>query len=309
MKYNIVFVHGIAQEGKDPDVLKNEWIDFLNRGLASNDPPLPPVDPATVRFPYFGDTLKQLADGVQLSEVSDIALRGGLEASDDAMQFLFDIFEEIRKSQGMSDESISDATGGGVSQLGPENWRWIRAILQRLDENPRLSAATIALTFYCVFQYVTNGTVRARIDRGVAEAFSSNRPTVVVGHSLGSVIAYTLLLREGTQCGWNVPLFITLGSPLAINAIRERAPGIANVTNNCIPECVDSWLNGLDPVDVVALRPLTSEYFRLSPASGSIENIEMQNWTRNHHSIGGYLTDPRVAKRIHDVCVQQPKLL
>lgn len=304
--FEIVFIHGIKQEGKDPDQLKAEWIEYLNQGLAGNDPPLPPIDPEAIRFPYYGDTLKQLAEGRAFADIPDVLLRGDLQISEPARRFLFDVLEEIRIAEGFADDAISDMTGVQVAELGPENWRWVRAILQRLDENPQISAKAIALIFYSVFQYLTNGVVRARIDAGVAQAFTSGKPTIVVGHSLGSIVAYTLLLREGQRRNLNVPLLITLGSPLAINAIRERAPDLANVGGNRIPECVRSWLNGMDPTDVVALRPLTPEYFRLSVPGTSIDNIEIDNRTSNHHGIGGYLNDPRVAKRIYDAAIQQP---
>jgi surfactin synthase thioesterase subunit len=50
-------------------------------------------------------------------------------------------------------------------------------------------------------------------------------PTVVVGHSLGAVVSYCLLRRDGDANRWAVPLYVTLGAPLAVTAIK-KAPTV-----------------------------------------------------------------------------------
>lgn len=130
---------------------------------------------------------------------------------------------------------------------------------------------------------------------------------VVVGHSLGSVVAYTLLRREGApdyDAGppkWQVPLFITVGSPLAVNAIMTLVPSVSGAGGNRTPECVSAWFNAMDPRDAVALYPLDNAHFRLTPDTPAVENkTDVDNPTPNRHGISGYLGDPVVAKRIYD---------
>ena len=43
--------------------------------------------------------------------------------------------------------------------------------------------------------------------------------TVVVGHSLGSVVAYSVLRND--RRALKVPAFITVGSPLGVRALRD----------------------------------------------------------------------------------------
>ena len=117
-------------------------------------------------------------------------------------------------------------------------------------------------------------------------------PTVVVSHSLGTVVAYNLLKREGKQNGWVTPLFVTLGSPLAVKAIRKA------VAPNRHPEGVGTWFNALDERDVVALYPLNDAFFPTDPA---VENkTDVDNPTENRHGIEGYLADPVVAAKIYE---------
>ena len=143
-----------------------------------------------------------------------------------------------------------------------------------------------------VYQYLNNPGVRDKIEGGVRKALQRGRPTVVVSHSLGTVVAYNLLRREGKDQGWKVPLFVTLGSPLGVEAIRS---GLAPIE---YPSCVGHWFNAMDERDVVALYPLTPDRFDVEPAIENKTNV--QNHTENRHGIAGYLDDAEVAKRIYE---------
>ena len=112
--------------------------------------------------------------------------------------------------------------------------------------------------------------------------------TVVVSHSLGTVVAYSVLGSDPRRL--KVPLFVTVGSPLGVRAIRDQLRPLR------YPSLVDGWYNAFDTRDVVALYPLDGTNFPVVP---SIENNSaVKNHTDNRHGIDGYLDDPAVAKRI-----------
>ena len=85
----------------------------------------------------------------------------------------------------------------------------------------------------------------------------------MVGHSLGSVVAYEALCAHPE---WPVRALVTLGSPLGIrNLIFDRllpapAAGARGEVRGAWPGGVRSWVNVADAGDVVALvkdlRPL-----------------------------------------------------
>ena len=50
MAAGLVFIHGRAQEGKDPAALKKDWIRFLQDELARNGKQLP-ITEGQIRFP------------------------------------------------------------------------------------------------------------------------------------------------------------------------------------------------------------------------------------------------------------------
>ena len=52
---------------------------------------------------------------------------------------------------------------------------------------------------------------------------------------------------------------------------------------------------------MVALYPLNAKYFPVTPAIDNKANVD--NPTPNRHGIIGYLSDPEVARRIHDALI------
>ena len=293
---NLVFIHGRSQQDKDSIALKAEWIEAFAKGLGKSGLPVP-IDESAIHFPYYGDTLAGLVAGKPANEIAEVIVRG--ENADAAEQsFQFEILREIQKAQEefLTDEQVAALAGAEVIQKGPLNWGWVRAILTGIDHHvPFGSSGSIALFTKDVYQYLKNPGIRDAIEAGVRQAMSS-APTVVVAHSLGTVVAYNLLRREGASKGWNVPLLVTVGCPLAVTAIRKwLAP-------NGHPECVGQWFNAMDSHDIVAIAPLDEPHgWDISPA---IENkTDVNNQTSNRHGISGYLSDPVVARRIYDALV------
>jgi hypothetical protein len=295
----LVLIHGRSQERKDATTLKGNWIEALRRGLDKQGLSLSIVD-ADVRFPYYGDTLDQLVNGVPGGgEPAEVIIRGLEETGDTAeQQFVDAVLEEARQKAGITDAEVRQAgveagvVEAAVIDRGVRPTKWMHAVLKALDKHvPGASAPTLALVTRDVYQYLRNPTIRTTIENGVRQALRPGVPTVVIGHSLGTVVAYNLLRREAASNGWRIPLFVTLGSPLGVSAIRDALKPI-----NRPP--VDAWFNAADARDVVALWALAAPQFRVDPV---VENkMDVVNHTDNRHGISGYLDDPVVAKRIHD---------
>jgi hypothetical protein len=297
MTKQLVLVHGRSQEHKDSKALKVEWLDALAEGLAKSSLKLPIAD-SDVRFPFYGDALYDLTNGKSADAAAEIIVRG-TDADADEQRFTRSVIEEIRQKANISDAQLAQAAGEEVVRRGPQNWEWFQGILQAIDRYvPHGSGTSIALFTRDVYQYLKNSAIRQKIEDGVSQAITPGVETVVVSHSLGTVVAYNLLRREGHLRGWKVPLFITVGSPLAITEIRKTLKGFA--PTRC-PECASAWFNAMDERDVVALYPLSTARFPLDPLNPAILNkTDVRNRTRNRHGIAGYLDDKEVAKRIYD---------
>jgi hypothetical protein len=290
MARELVFIHGRAQEHKDAVKLKSEWVEALKSGLGKSGLQVPTTD-KSIRFPYYGQTLYDLIHDV--ADAADVIVRG--DTPEDEKQFFLDMLEELRTQEGITDAQIRAELDAEVIERGPLNWEWAQGILSALDKHvPGASERSIAIATRDVYQYLFNPVIQKKIDTGVRQAFSSTREAVVVAHSLGTVVAYKLLKEQGENQRWNVPLLVTLGSPLAVQAIRKR------LMPHQHPPVVGHWFNAMDERDVVALYPLDATHF---PVDGIENKTDVDNHTKNRHGIGGYLDDTTVARRIHDALV------
>ena len=294
MTKKLVFIHGRAQQRKDSKALKQEWIASFREGLRKNGLSLP-IEEEDIRFPYYGDTLEQLSAGHDPADAAKVIIRG--PESEREREFIQDVIAEVKAKAGITDAEVLTEMGAELLEKGLVNWEWVQGILKVIDRKvPFGSGASVALATKDVFDYLTKAAVRTMINSGVREAIQGNESTVVVSHSLGTVVAYNILREVKESEGWDVPLFVTLGSPLAVTRIKQSIAPIV------FPACVGSWFNAFDERDVVALYPLESPHFDVNPTITNKKDIK--NHTENRHGISGYLEDAEVAKRIHDELVK-----
>jgi hypothetical protein len=281
----LVFIHGRAQEGRNPKEVLEEWVSALESGLDKSGLKLS-IDPSAVVLPYFGDKLFNLTKN--LGEIDETAIARGSPTIDPILAFQAAALEDIRRSAGISDAEVQALVEGDATSLGPENWPWVMAVVRAIDRwRPGTSANAIELLLRDVYVYCTRRGVADAIDE-VVRADIVPEPTVVVAHSLGTVVAYNILRNDPRSL--QVRALVTVGSPLAIRAVRKNLVPLKSPKT-------EAWFNAFDPRDIVALNPLNAANFPVIP---EIENkVDVDNFTDNRHGISGYLSDPAVARTIH----------
>jgi pimeloyl-ACP methyl ester carboxylesterase len=285
----LVFVHGRDQQGKKPNELKKAWLDTLAKGLSAQRLAL--ANTVETAFPFYGDVLDQRVKGLDLPVGDEIRTRGGA-IDPEYQQFRGEVIEEIRQRANISSTEVDAEYGNNPKRKGPLNWEWVQAILRVLDRNvPELGSAVVEAFTRDVYVYLKHEDIRAAINKIVSDAITTDK-TVVVGHSLGSVVAYDALRKDKRPL--NVPLYVTVGSPLGLELIRAKLSPIK------FPKpTVKKWLNAFDQRDVIALYPLDQENFDVSPDQIE-EFMGVNNSTSNRHGIAGYLDDATISKRILD---------
>lgn len=294
----LILIHGRAQENKDAAALKQEWIAAWKKGLAKTGRTIP-ISDADIHFPYYGDTLIQMVGGKSEAEAAKVIIKGAGQPDAAEQEIMREMITEIALRKGIAEVDIratlaeDPLANAEAIEKGPLNWRWVQAILSTLDKIEPLSARLVALVTADVAKYLANPAIHQAVNQGVLNAFTAHQDAVVVAHSLGTVVAYNVLMsRPHPFAPVAAPLFVTLGSPLAVNAIKSR------LRPHTFPKPVGQWYNAMDPDDVVALYPLTNKHFL---TGGTIVNHDdVDNWTDNQHGIAGYLDDAQVAKRIFD---------
>lgn len=284
----MVLVHGINQQGKNARKIHDDWLGTLRATYARHGPD--PLDKLSrIDAAFYGDTLEQLSSAKVTSQA--IAL-GAEEASDDFDEFAVDALTEMALRMGATEAQIqAEVAATVVAQGAGLHKKWVKAV-GRVIETVSPFRGTLALRVLGqAHAYIRNQHVHDEVNKLVRPLFEDDEPAIVVSHSLGTIVAYSLL-REFARNGRprQSPLLVTLGSPLGIDSVRKGFP-----KPRTRPDNVQRWVNGTDPEDFVALRgELTKDNF-----GPGIENYpDFENGYDDPHSIAGYLSDPRIAKAI-----------
>jgi hypothetical protein len=116
----------------------------------------------------------------------------------------------------------------------------------------------------------------------------SNETLVVIGHSLGSVIAYEALCRAQSP---EINTLVTVGSPLGIRNVVFDALTPKPVNGLGTWPHVKRWVNVADRGDIVALQK------SLAPQFGPVEDKLVYNGWHSHDAIR-YLNSGEVGEAI-----------
>lgn len=285
----MILVHGINQQGKSSQKILDEWLSSLHATYATlgYDDPLGKL--SRIEAAFYGDTLEQLSSVKVKSEA--IAL-GAEEAPEDFDEFAVDALREMALRMGATEAQIeAEVSETAVAQGAGPHKKLLKAIARVIETVSPLHGTLALRVLGQAHAYIRNQHVHDEVNKLVRPLFEDDKPAIVVSHSLGTIVAYSIL-REFAKKGRprQSPLFVTLGSPLGIDSVRRGFP-----KPRVKPDKVVRWVNGADPEDFVALRPeLTNDNF-----GPGIENYpDIENGYENPHSIAGYLSDPRIAKAI-----------
>jgi hypothetical protein len=285
----LLLVHGRSQGGLDPNKLSDDWQAALRTGLIASGRTLPAG--VKVDFPFYGDVLDDFARQFDLTE-DEVATKKGVGAADEFAEFARQIALQAQDRQHISDAEVrADIVarhGPDAVSKGPENWEWVQSIISILDRlSPQATEKTFSLFLRDVFLYTRRNIVKKAINKIVADKLTDD-PTVVVAHSLGTVVIYNVLAAANKP---TVSGLVTLGSPLGIRGISGSLD--TPLRNIAGPK---GWFNAYDERDVVALNPLDASTFKVDPAI--VNDNSLKNETSNHHGISSYLDKAVVAQHI-----------
>ena len=126
-------------------------------------------------------------------------------------------------------------------------------------------------------------------------------PFIVIGHSQGTMIAYSVLMEE-EFAGLDIPLFITLGSPLGIREVQDFIKDLTGKRKLTTPPNVRRWVNVCDPLDPVALdKRLVSDYGANAKGVKVEDTMKFNPDSPRHpHSGTGYLAMEEVRQPVRE---------
>lgn len=283
----IVLIHGRSQQGKPEQQLKELWIDHLEKGFKKAGLTL--SSDTEIVFPYYGDLLIDEIKASKSASTSTVA-RGNGEEIDPSIQFAIEFYSQLLENAGENPAALLSAQPGESAERGIQNWGIIRRLARALDNGGRLGEFTLQNATSDVFYYLNDSQVRHAVNDKVLKSFDSDTK-IVIGHSLGSVVAYNVL--SDSACPSNIRSLITLGSPLGLRAVKNK---LSHPIRKPI-KLNGPWYNFFDPVDIVALRPLDNNNFNILPPIINFGTVA--NAYSSHHGIEDYIGFLDVAKIIH----------
>ena len=153
--------------------------------------------------------------------------------------------------------------------------------------------------------------VREVLKKELRPLLQSNDEVLLIGHSMGSVIAYDVLweLSHIEHLSGKID-FLTLGSPLGMNYVQHRLMGYNYPGKKKYPTNIHNWINISSEGDVTALDRVFSDDFKEMLELNMVDSIEdhcegIYNFFHNDkglncHRSYGYLVNPAVGKVIAD---------
>ena len=280
----IVLIHGRAQGGRSSQQILEQWVPGLKAGMHAAGLTLDPSIPIVA--PFYGDVLDSMSEHA-IRFRPEVVTRG-TPPSGDVDEVTAAMIEQMAIRAGLDIDQVLDEENVSVVERGPERWGWVQALARRLEAKyPWLARTVIGKVTSDVKSYIDFPHIQDAVHDIVVPVLGDG-PTVIVSHSLGTVIAYWSLVEHVPNA--DVPLLITAGSPLGLNTIKKRLPQPLRR-----PHGVQRWLNVTDQEDIVALHARLDQDTFIP----GIENVDDVENGDDPHAIERYLSDPRVARAIH----------
>jgi subtilisin family serine protease len=294
----VVYIHGIGN--KPPaEVLRCQWDQALfGRAMGERTRMAYWVDRRRYPVPEAG-TCSDRDEGPTISQAEQRVLSSfGLAPVGGDLHALIDALADTPQQRAKLEELLDQVQAGAApATLGPDArglWSGLNEILLRL-----VSAALLQ----DVHDFFFVPARREAMERSLRERLmAGGGPFVVVAHSQGSMIAYEVLRKlQAAEC--EVALFLTVGSPLGLPAVRSMFKQDIGKRKLPFPPCVRAWYNVADRRDPVALDGDLSD--DIEGANGRFGNFTdagiNPDGPRNPHSGSGYLSIAQVRSHVRAV--------
>jgi hypothetical protein len=292
----IVLVHGIDQQQKSAEVLEEDWVPALARGVSAAGFPdvadriwleRGKLGSIEVRMAFYGNLF--LTHGVQGGDAKNLTPDMSEFADSLALEWLRRAAERAtnQKTCKLARRELNYVT----HQLSVEQGtgQFVRSAAKSLAKISWFAPFGMGFAERFVYRslaqvtrYFTQQHIRAAALKSVLDLISQETKALI-GHSLGSVVAY----EAAHYINWPLPLLVTLGSPLGIETIiydrlQPQPPSF--------PSTLKRWVNVADRDDFIAAEPNLEGFFSAGkPIGATLEGTFTQDSGAEPHSSYFYL--------------------
>lgn len=297
----LILIHG--RSWKPPEEqLKKMWVEAIRFGIQRDFPDKVALfDQAHVEFVYFGDISNHFLSELKGKPAPD-DLDGRKETLALLKQWRAGQFNKRNYRRLPGKESFKEGVADILSPL--------LSYFHLSDE--LISQFAPDLKEYWKGEESAFGSaVREPLTRPLMEALDRQDSVCLLGHSLGSMIAYDVLWKfsyrgeyRPSYCNKMVDLFLTIGSPLGDATVKKGLLG-AHVTNHRQYPCnIRKWINVAAEDDYISHDERIRNDYRKMIRLGLVDsikdykiyNLALREGKSNPHHSCGYLIHPRVSQ-------------
>ncbi|MEU5397469.1 hypothetical protein [Streptomyces tibetensis] len=246
------------------------------------------LTPPDVDIAFYGDVFRKGSRRVRGDDEP-----GRVTDLDDELeqQLLLDLWEAAAVAE---PDRVAAPTGEGTRAPTPLTAQRAMNALLRSRCMPGAVAERFLLgTLRQVRRYLKDNDIRRYAREAVTTRIASDT-TVVIGHSLGSVVAYESLCVEPKSVG----ALITLGSPLGMpKLVFDRLDPTPSGGRAEWPKGIRSWSNLCDRHDVVASVKRLGPLFDVPGGWRTVNDQVLDNGWKVH-DLGRHLTDEATGRAV-----------
>lgn len=251
---------------------------------------VPGLRPKPESAVYLVEILRCLLAGIRRIDVSVAA---DLEAHRNCFELVAWTFafygehHDIELDRPGIDALLQLDSASACDRSEAQAWRRrLLRILYRLADSlpfrvPPLGNDALKLHLKDLRRYVGNrngiaDATRALLKTPLREAARQGRPTLLIGHSMGSVIAFDALWQLSHESEQRYPLdtLLTLGSPLGQKLIRNRLLGHEQEGVGRYPTNIGKWINIAAVGELTAIDMQLADDYAEMRELGLLDNIE-----------------------------------
>jgi hypothetical protein len=303
----VVLVHGIAQEQLSAESLEKDWIPALAGGVHK-------AGFSAIADRIWRDRSGPLGIETRMAFYGHLFLRPDRQGGDGMGDFTLEQASQMEElAQVWLERAAVRSSNQDDRQVAGAELAYVRheigAEEAGLRELPRKAInALVKLPWFAPFgmafaerfvikalgqvtRYLTDEHIRTEALKAVLD-LTGRDTKVIIGHSLGSVVAYEAVHLMDPP----LPLLVTIGSPLGLETIvysklRPQPPAY--------PPRLLRWVNIADPNDLVAAEPDLGRFFSLNiPPAARFEAAHTVDNGAEPHSSDFYLTKAQLGKPV-----------
>jgi len=254
----IVVVHGIGKQVSGPELLASELVPALQSGVTLAGGPR--IVPEDIGFAFYGNLFRRPGTRTGTSDYP----------ADDLDAFEVDLLVALWAEAARNEPAVP----GPDADTRGRTPRFVQRALDALSHSRFFAGVADRMMIASLKQvraYLTDSAIRSAAQQCVLAAIGPDT-RLVIGHSLGSVVAYETLAAYPVATS-----LITLGSPLGVrNMIFDRLEPTPTDGMGRWPGLVTSWTNVADSGDVVALVK------QLATRFDGVDDVLVHNGAKAH---------------------------